>query len=144
MIFSLSLYRHQGIGIQINNLIHLISLNREGAVLMEFSLNLLLGDVEKSTATTGAAISVACEGDALLQELLDCNAGHVWLVKGIEVACHEHTTRSTGRILTFGLESELVDRVDLEALIWVPAGTNHTGAQTVPIVVNHFTHDAGG
>lgn len=68
------------------------SLDWEGAVLVEFSLDLVLRDVEQSAATTGAAISVDCQGDALLQEFLDLDPRHRFLVVGIKVTLNEDTT----------------------------------------------------
>ena len=111
---------------------------------MEFSLDLVRGDVKQSAATSGAAIPVASKGNALLKELLNRGTRHVWLVVGVEVTGNEDTTGSAGGVLSFGLETSLVYGEDLEALIRVPPRANHTGTQTVPVVVDDLAHDASG
>ena len=109
---------------------------------MEFSLDFLLGNVEESAAAARALIAIDCQGDALLEELLDGGAAHVWLVVGIEVAHDEDTAGSTHCVVTLGVETVLVHRVDLVALVGVPPRANHTRAQSIAVVVNDLTHDS--
>ena len=118
------------------------SLNWESLILVEFSLDLLLGNIQKSAATTWALISVDGECNALLQEFFDSIARHIGLVVGIKVSHNEDTTGSTDSVVSFRLETGLVYWVDLIAFIWIPSRADHTRTQRTSVVENDLSHYA--
>ena len=65
----------------------------------------------------------------------------IWIEVSIHITCNVNGTRSSSFVVSFSLETSLINRVNLIAFIWIPSWTNHTSRESSSVGKDYFSHN---